>query len=376
MTARNHVINIAYSYIDDSLFFAQVNGIMLQRSTNDGASWTKSQPWAAYKDTDGRGSERPTISDDGTNIHVTWADSGSGWNDSGVLKGNAGGSVYYSRSSDLGATWVTQRIAVKSDYGPVLYGANRPNVHSNGNGIVAIVVMADFGNFIDSDLWISLSANNGTTWAAPRRIGVHPGNGVGLSHPAISGGGNILSVIATTADSPNGHLRETHSLDGGATWSAVANIVTYATDAASDAPWIGATAGTLMAIVDDPTHGSSRMVRNPFFMGIPDITRILDNCTRADDTTPPPGASWSGTQISTAGTAGEGLDLVANKLQWHSGGGFRQGHIWNAQQGGADVEYGFIVAGAPAVSNDKITLPIRGLSLNTGSGSYYSMDFN
>lgn len=373
--ARNRTIVLIISSEDQSLFQAPTLKQRIGTWTGTGSvTWgSVTTPWSGVVEGDGSGQGRPTMWDDGASLHVTWEDSAVGLNgSSGGVTG--GGSIWYSKSNNLGSSWSTQRVGTIANLDGT-YGGGRPVVTS-GRGSVVILTMAPFGNGKGSDIYMIRSTDSGSSFAAPTRIATNPhGDPSGYSHPIMSRKGSNIQVIWCDAGASPSVLKGIYSTDAGASWGSVTNISNY-TSQQSDAAWIVCTNhGFMAALADSGDSNKVKTNRFPIFSSIPDSTRIID--TPSGTAGPPPDALWTGTLVNGAGTAGEGLVTASSLIKRKSSGSSRQGSYLVTQPSSADFEILLKFSTPPTSGNsDTMSLYMRTANPNTGTMTAYEFKYN
>ncbi len=145
--------------------------------------------------------ESPAIGATGAlTVHVAWADT----------QYESGGVIYYDRSGNGGLTWGVDQPLNEGIYGS---GAASPDLVTRGTQEV-FVVWAQY-----SSLYLTYSADGGTTWISPTQIITSDGN---IATPTITkdaAGTLHLAWLETLWTQPNQyHIGYARSLDSGVTW--------------------------------------------------------------------------------------------------------------------------------------------------------------
>lgn len=141
--------------------------------------------------------------DSGTNIHVAWVE---------YLPGNP--EIFYSKSTDGGITWNAAVNVSKNSgsvYSPAIAvdSSNNPYILWQGDAL---------GNF---QIFISKSTDGGVTWSAPAVVF----DSIWSGEPAIIvGPGDILHATWHDWTPGNEEIFYSKSTDGGTTWSAPINV--------------------------------------------------------------------------------------------------------------------------------------------------------
>lgn len=146
--------------------------------------------------------ESPAIGATGAlTVHVAWADT----------QYETGGVIYYDRSGDGGLTWGVDQPLNEEIYGS---GAASPDLVTRGAQEV-FVVWSQY-----SSLYLTYSADGGTTWISPTQIITSTGN---IASPTITEdavGTLHLAWLETLWTQPNQlHIGYARSLDSGVTWT-------------------------------------------------------------------------------------------------------------------------------------------------------------
>lgn len=136
----------------------------------------------------------------------------------------AGNAVYFSASSDKGATF-SKPVTVAAP-GKMSLGRHRgPRVAIAGDAIVISAIAGAKGGGADGDLLAWRSTDGGKTWSAGVKVNdVEASAREGLH--AMAGGGGVLFATWLDLRAKGTQLYGASSTDGGATWSK--NVLVYA----------------------------------------------------------------------------------------------------------------------------------------------------
>lgn len=151
-------------------------------------------------------------------LHVVW-----------TAQETSGTSVYYSRSTDEGASWSdTATISVPGFSPSVAVDQSGGPVH--GTVYVAYEAYA-VGSWVDRDVFVVRSADGGRSWSPPVRAD-HAPDGASVSSRcpdlAVGRDGVVFAIFADDRASPGSWaIYATHSSDGGATWGPDMMVSTY-----------------------------------------------------------------------------------------------------------------------------------------------------
>ena len=151
----------------------------------------------------------PQICCDGDRVYVAWSDTRNGLTD-----------VYFNRSLDRGATWLTQDVRLNAP--PTAAISATPKITCEGSNVY--VVWSDFrnGGSIQADIYFNVSNDAGTTWLSQDvRINTDPiGSRAAARCPAVCADqGNVYVAWLDNRNGAN-DIYSNRSLDGGATWLA------------------------------------------------------------------------------------------------------------------------------------------------------------
>jgi hypothetical protein len=132
--------------------------------------------------------------------------------------------IYFSRSSDLGATWTTpvdvSGGSVATTWLP------RPDIAFGEAGLfIAFVKPGWTGSTIANQVWVTKSTNWGDDWSSPVQLTSSEAN---QYHPAVAAAHDTNSVLVVyTRDYPSdSDLNCAYSTDGGDTWSMDRGVAT------------------------------------------------------------------------------------------------------------------------------------------------------
>jgi hypothetical protein len=170
--------------------------IYYTKSTDGGASWTTSKrlTWNAGW------SQSPSIAVYSSDqLHVAWSDSTPGINE-----------IYYSRSTDGGATWSTsKRLTWNSGW------SFAPDMAVDSSGLLHVVWYDNTpGN---DEIYYLKSTDGGTNWSSSKRLTWTSGSSLSPSLFADSLGN--LNLVWSDNTPGNYEVYYKRSVDWGATWS-------------------------------------------------------------------------------------------------------------------------------------------------------------
>ncbi len=235
--------------------------ILVARSSDDGATWSRPAALNSTAATDRSSSEDhdPRIATDGQgNWIVVWAskyDPATG--------SNSRHRIYYSTSDDDGQTWSPMaRLSSNDD----VYDSDAPQIASDGAGRwLAVWHTADGVTGIstaDADLRVCYSTDNGATWSAPTALNNNASTDEGwddYADVAPAGNGDWIAVWQHWDDATGERdIHVARSSSGGAAWTAPAKLEPGASADTGDefTPQL-ATDGNGNAVVVFQTAGSS-----------------------------------------------------------------------------------------------------------------------
>lgn len=214
--------------------------IVFRRSTDSGLTWESLKILNPNATTDSGGDGNPYIASDGNNTWVCM------WESTENIGGAGTGDldIIFSRSTDDGTTWSTPAL-VNTTYGVSGSKTdNRVRLANDGAGNWVAVWQslentATFGT--DIDIFYSTSSDNGATWSAEAALNSNaPGGGISdnNSGPLVTFDGTSTWVTVWTSEDDLGStvggdadIFYATSVDDGATWS---NLATLNANAAGD----------------------------------------------------------------------------------------------------------------------------------------------
>lgn len=170
-----------------------------------------------------------TITPDGS-VYFSW----NGYEGNGGAKGNV--NLYISKSTDGGITWTTKLLAISSSppdcsafsCGWAFLGA-AITMTSDSSGNLYALWNAGSAAKGPERIYFSKSTDSGNTWSAKVDVSAAPA-GTHHAFPAIVAGaaGDVrISWMDARAPGSRWNTYYRSSLDGGATWSAEADLSTY-----------------------------------------------------------------------------------------------------------------------------------------------------
>lgn len=181
--------------------------IYFNRSLDQGATWSQEDIRLDHSTKKSSVSRMPILSTDsqGT-IYVAWQDSRlRGW------------SIFFNRSLDQGATWLTQDVQINMTR-PERSNAWNPHISSDSQGRIYVLWLEAVRD--DSvSLFFTRSLDRGTTWAFQPRALVSRGKGtkLGVTSLASNAGGHVYLVWGDYADQKEA-VSFSRSSDQGETW--------------------------------------------------------------------------------------------------------------------------------------------------------------
>jgi len=166
--------------------------IYFKKSMNGGATW---QAIKRLSNTAGF-SLKPKIAVSGLNVYVIWGDDTPGnWD------------IYFIKSTDNGATWGTARKLTNNTH-----DSEYPDIAVSGSNVY--VVWQDNNTGI-CEIYFSKSTDNGATWETARKLT----NNAGFSgYPALAVSGANVYLVWHDNTPGNLEIYFRKSTDGGATW--------------------------------------------------------------------------------------------------------------------------------------------------------------
>jgi hypothetical protein len=251
----------------------------------------------------------------GDTLHVIFTDDRSGWYD-----------VYYTRSTDAGATWDSAARVSLTDSNRIFsatVAASGANVHIAWEGLA------------NGSLEYRRSTDGGTTWLPETALVVSPSCGT----PFLSADADRVGLAwgDDRDGNYNGELYYKQSGDAGLTWTSDTRITFNAADSAVDKEACLAVVGNHRYIVWTRWDWNTSAQQTWF-------TRSMDE-----------GATWEPESRMTADTTSQGQPMVAAAgsnvhICWSDGrpGGYGiwyrgstdNGETWNAEQYLTDTTYG------------------------------------
>ena len=296
--------------------------IFFSKSVDDGITWSIPQKLSNNNSGNARS---PDIAIDGSNIFVTWYDPSSGINE-----------IYFSRSTDGGATWNTPQN-ISNARGQL------PSIDNDGSNIFVTWDSGGGPNTGSLEVLFSRSTNGGMTWSSPVVISE---NGVFSFVSDIATNGSDIFVSWEVSGIGNRDIHVSKSSDGGITWSTPQNI--------SNNPG----ASTFSSIA---THGTNVFVTWSD-INEPDHEILFSKSIDG-------GATWSSPPQNISNTAenshvpaitSDGTNLF---LVWEEGlPGFRDiyfskstdnGSTWSAPQNISDTQQDAVI---PDISTDGVNI--------------------
>ena len=200
--------------------------IYLRKSSNGGVAWQATQRLTYNLDW----SWKPAVVVDGSIIHVVWDSDG----------------LYYKKSHDAGATWMTTRMLASVGASP------RLAVDSSGGIHLACYGWPAGG---ESEIYYLKSPNAGTTWTQPKRITWTAGT---THYPdiAVDSSGNVFPVWSDYTPG-NEEIYCRRSPDAGATWQTTERLTFNG--GSSIGPSIAATSSAVFVVWMDNTPGNNQI---------------------------------------------------------------------------------------------------------------------
>lgn len=183
--------------------------IFVSRSVDDGTTWTAPVALDSAARTDLGDDGRPQVVTDGKG---TWL---VAWHDEDPMGGPSGkdADLLVARSKDGGASW-SAAVPLNSDAGGDTRADGFPRLSTDGQGRWVAVWAAEdlpggpLGN--DSDILVARSADGGATWTAPAPLNTNAGRDVGFDmYPRVATDGKGSWVVVWQSyDSLAGRIGE------------------------------------------------------------------------------------------------------------------------------------------------------------------------
>jgi len=209
--------------------------IFFRHSQDNGASWSAA---VNISNTSGDSDDPKIAVDSSGNINVVWQDDDSGNND-----------THFTRSEDNGATWSqVKNVSDSTD------DSHDPDIAVDNSGNIN-VVWEEYTP-TDSEVYYSRSTDNGASWSQIKNIS---NNAADSWDPdiAVDSAGNI-NVVWEDFTPGNDDIYFSRSIDDGSTWTAVLNISNNSGDA--DEPAIAVdSAGNINIAWEDDTPGNDEL---------------------------------------------------------------------------------------------------------------------
>lgn len=142
-----------------------------------------------------------------------------------ALTYGAGNAIYFALSQDKGATWTTPLVV--SSQGTLALGMRRgPRIAFAGASIVISAVVGNEGRGRDENLLVWRSEDHGKTWSPSRQVNDITASAREGLHAMSAGRGNTLFAAWLDLRGKGTQLYGSVSLDDGKTWSANRRIYT------------------------------------------------------------------------------------------------------------------------------------------------------
>lgn len=154
-------------------------------------------------------SEHPQIATFGSSVFVMWLDDRDG----------PAGAIYYNRSDDGGATWLTSDVRL--DTLPNAGAKNRPPQMATSANEIYVAWQHSPNNDGPGDIYFNRSFDGGVTWL-PQEIRIDT-DAPAASHswePVLTVDSGRIFVVWSDARSGHAALQMNRSLDGGTSWLA------------------------------------------------------------------------------------------------------------------------------------------------------------
>jgi len=209
--------------------------IYYKKSTDGGVNWTAAQKLTS---TSGASKNPAVAAETAGRVHLVWEE-----NNAGNLE------IYYKKSADGGATWTAnKRLTWTSG------ASSRPEIAVDASSNLHVVWYDNTpGN---GEIYYTQSTDKGATWTAARRLTWTSG---GSELPALRIDSSDNLHLAWQDNSPgNSEVYYKKSTDGGTTWTANKRLTW--TTGSSERPVVGAdSAGTLHVAWVDNTPGNTEI---------------------------------------------------------------------------------------------------------------------
>ena len=237
-------------------------------------------------DTDPAGaanSHSPQIAASGTAVYVTWQE----------LR-NGSGDIYFNRSLDGGATWLSSDVRIDTDPAGAVW-ARWPRIAASGPAVHVTWENPRPGGGI----LFNTSPDGGTTWLSSEvQLSRGPSTKAKVPQIAVSGS----SIYVTWQDTRNGagDIYFNRSTDGGATWlSSDVRLDTDPAGAASSVlPQIAASGSSVYVTWEDRRNGADSYFNRSLDGG---ATWLADDVQL--NTTPGPAGSIPSPEIAASGSS-------------------------------------------------------------------------
>jgi len=204
------------------------NEIYFKTSPDDGATWSAAKRLTS----NGGDSVYPSLSANGSTVHVAWFDS---------TPGNF--EVFYKVSTDNGSAWSPAKRLTHTSA-----SSYHPSITSNGTNVYLTWRDRTPGNF---EIYFRMSPDNGITWAAPKRLTNNSGN----SHsPSIASVGSDIYITWFDDSTGNEEIYFKSSSDMGTTWSATKRLSSNA--GYSIYPSVAASGSAIQVTWSDSSSGN------------------------------------------------------------------------------------------------------------------------
>ena len=168
--------------------------IYYKRSTDGGASWGEDTRLTFNSSN----SLRPSISVNGSNIHIAWYDSRTQYYD-----------IYYKNSTNDGISWGPD-VRISNGNNDNRY----PIISATGSNIHVVWQDAHVGN---EEIYYKHSTNNGSNWSSVARLTID--SAISEDPFIFASGSNVHIAWADKRDGGNTEIYYKRSTDGGTSWS-------------------------------------------------------------------------------------------------------------------------------------------------------------